>query len=105
MNKIITNLILLISTSILAHQPIEKQVGYFTAVKVFDQVEVNLIKSDDENKVVITGIDVDDVEIINKKGTLKVRMKFNRIFDGTKTFVEVYYTEIDKMDANEGACH
>jgi hypothetical protein len=61
-----------------------------------------LIKSD-ENKVVITGADTEDVEIINKKGKLKIRMKFNRIFDGDETFVEVYYTDLSIIDANEGA--
>lgn len=65
-------------------------------------IEVNLIKSN-ENKVVITGDDVDDVEIVNKNGILKVRMKFDKIFNGSKTFVEVHYTNLTIIDANEGA--
>lgn len=85
-----------------AQKPIEKQVGDFEEVKVFDLIEINLIKSD-ENKVVITGADTDDVEIVNKRGKLKIRMKFDRIFDGSQTFVEVYYKSVDIIDANEGA--
>ena len=30
-------------------------------------------------------------------------MKFERIFDGSETFVEVYYKNITTIDANEGA--
>ena len=51
----------------------------------------------------ITGEDVDDVEVIIKNNTLKVRMKFDRSFDGTKTFVAVHYTDLKVIDANEGA--
>jgi hypothetical protein len=88
--------------SVVAQKPIEKTVGEFDEVKVFDLIEINLIKSD-ENKVVITGADTEDVEIVNKRGKLKIRMKFDRIFDGSETFVEVYYTDVSIIDANEGA--
>ena len=102
MKNILTAVLFLITFSVVAQEPLEKQVGDFNEVKVFDLIEINLIKSD-ENKVVITGADVEDVEIINKKGKLKIRMKIDRIFDGNQTFVEVYYTNISVIDANEGA--
>ncbi|WP_046755269.1 head GIN domain-containing protein [Kordia jejudonensis] len=102
MKNIITFIFCLITVAAFAQEPLEKQVGDFNEVKVFDLIEINLIKSD-ENKVVITGADVDDVEIVNKKGKLKIRMKFDRSFDGNQTFVEVYYTNISVIDANEGA--
>ncbi|MBC8756919.1 DUF2807 domain-containing protein [Kordia sp. YSTF-M3] len=92
----------LVTFTTFAQKPIEKNVGDFDEVKVFDLIEINLIKSN-ENKVVITGVDTEDVEVINKKGKLKVRMKFDRSFDGTQTFVEVYYTNVNTIDANEGA--
>ena len=53
--------------------------------------------------MVITGEDVEDVEIVNKDGKLKIRMKFNKIFNGTKTFVAVHYTKLNTIDGNEGA--
>ncbi|WP_298417881.1 head GIN domain-containing protein [uncultured Kordia sp.] len=102
MKNIFTFILCLVGVTAFAQKPLEKQVGDFNEVKVFDLIEINLIKSD-ENKVVITGADVEDVEIINKKGKLKIRMKFDRIFDGNQTFVEVYYTSISVIDANEGA--
>jgi len=102
MKHIFTFVLCFLAFTVSAQKPIEKQIGEFNEVKVFDLIEINLIKST-ENKVVITGIDTEDVEIINKKGKLKIRMKFDRIFDGTQTFVEVYYTNVTTIDANEGA--
>lgn len=102
MKSISFTLIFLITLNFSAQNPLEKNVGNFAEVKVYDLIEVNLIKSN-ENKVVITGDDVDDVEIVNKNGILKVRMKFDKIFNGTKTFVDVHYTKLAIIDANEGA--
>ncbi len=102
MKHIFTCILCVLAYTVTAQTPIEKQVGDFEEVKVFDLIEINLIKSD-ENKVVITGVDTDDVEIVNKRGKLKIRMKFDRIFDGSQTFVEVYYKDVDIIDANEGA--
>jgi len=102
MKHILAFVFCLITFAVFAQKPIEKQIGEFDEVKVFDLIEINLIKSN-ENKVVITGADTEDVQIVNKNGKLKIRMKFDRSFDGTQTFVEVYYTNITTIDANEGA--
>ncbi|MEM6684150.1 MAG: head GIN domain-containing protein [Bacteroidota bacterium] len=102
MKYILTCILCAFTCMAIAQKPIEREVGDFEEVKVFDLIEINLIKSD-ENKVVITGADTEDVEIVNKRGKLKIRMKFDRIFDGSQTFVEVYYKNVDIIDANEGA--
>ncbi|MEM5565673.1 head GIN domain-containing protein [Psychroserpens sp. AS72] len=94
---------LLVITSLLtAQNPKEKGVGDFNEVKVYDLIVVNLIKSD-EAKVEITGDDIEDVEVINKDGKLKIRMKFDKTFNGQRTFVSVFYTTLDVIDGNEGA--
>ena len=101
--KTILTIALLVVTSVLtAQNPKEKGVGDFSEVKVYDLIEVNLIKSD-TNRVEITGDDIEDVEVINKNGTLKIRMKLDKIFNGEKTFVAVYYTKLKVIDGNEGA--
>jgi len=102
MKTIFTFLTVAITLSINAQNPLDKNVGDFNEVKVYDLIEVNLVKSDEES-VVITGEDVDDVQVINKNGILKIRMKFERSFDGTKTFVTVNYRELEIIDGNEGA--
>ena len=102
MRTITSILLLFITVATFAQSPKEKEVGDFTTVKVFDLIHISLVKSD-ENKVIISGEDVDDVEIVNKNGILKVRMKLDQIFNGTETFVAVHYKNIEVIDGNEGA--
>jgi len=85
-----------------SQNPKQEEVNDFTEVKVFDLIAVNLIKSN-ENRVEITGDDIQDVEVITKSGTLKIRMKIDKIFNGERTFVSVYYTHLKIIDGNEGA--
>ncbi len=75
----------------------------FSELKVFDRVEVTLVKSS-ENKAIISGDDQDDVRIVNDNGLLKIRMDLDEFLDGNETYVELHYTEkIGLVDANEGA--
>lgn len=101
--KTILTIALLVVTSVLtAQNPKEKEIGDFSEIKVYDLIEVNLIKSD-ADKVEITGDNIEDVEVINKNGKLKIRMKLDRSFNGNKTFVAVHYTKLNIIDSNEGA--
>lgn len=101
-NIILTLAVLFITVSIFAQNPLEKKVGNFNEVKVFDLIKISLVKSN-ENKVIITGDDIGGVEVINKDGKLKVRMKIDRSFNGRMTFVAVHYKNLDIIDANEGS--
>jgi hypothetical protein len=98
----ITIIVFLIAATTYAQKPITKNPGNFTEVKVFDRIVVNLVKSE-ENKVVITGEDASQVQVINKDGKLKIRMDFGLIFDGNRTFVHVHYNNLEIIDGNEGA--
>ena len=101
--KTFLTLALVIVTSVLtAQNPKEQAVGDFNEVKVYDLIVVNLVKSN-VSKVDITGDDIEDVEVINKDGKLKIRMKLNKSFNGDRTFVSVHYTKLDIIDGNEGA--
>jgi hypothetical protein len=102
MKRIITILTILISTVVIAQNTIEKTIGEFTELKVYDLIEVNLVKSK-ENKVEISGKNTQDVVIVNKNGKLKIRMNLEESFDGKNTSVTLYYTNVDVLDANEGA--
>lgn len=99
----IFTLLLVFSTAITFSQiTIDKQVGDFNEIKVFDLIEVNLIQSD-VNRILIKGQNTEDIKWVNKDGTLKLRMQLDKKFTGEDTFIEVYYTDIDVIDANEGA--
>ncbi|WGK65830.1 head GIN domain-containing protein [Croceiramulus getboli] len=102
MKTICTLFILTLTTALFAQNPITRQLDDFTTVKAFDRVVINLVKSE-TNKVVISGEDAEDVVVINKDGVLKIRMDFEKIFDGNRTFIHVHYTEIAIIDGNEGA--
>lgn len=102
MKTLIKLIVLLITTTLFAQDPIEKTIGEFKELKVYDLIEVALIKSDID-KVVISGENSKDVLINNKNGTLKIKMSLKQIFDGSKTNVKIFYTKVDIIDANEGS--
>ena len=79
----------------------EKNVGDFNKVTSFDQIDVFLIKSD-ENKVIIDGKDANEVELVNKNGELKIRMPLTKIMSGNNISVTVYFKKINAVEANEG---
>lgn len=85
-----------------AQDTIEKTTGEFSTVKVYDLINLKMIKSD-ENKVIIAGDNKEDVQVINNNGKLKIRMKLEESYDGNDIVVKLYYTAVDVIDANEGA--
>ena len=85
-----------------AQDTIEKTTGEFSTVKVYDLINLKMIKSD-ENKVIIAGDNKEDVQVINNNGKLKIRMKLEESYDGNDVVVKLYYTAVDVIDANEGA--
>ncbi len=90
------------SLTLTAQNDQEKVVGEFKEIKVYDRIEVELIKSN-ENKVVVSGKNTEDLVIVHKKDILKIRMTLEEAFDGDETTVKVYYTTLETIDANEGA--
>ena len=102
MKKLAIVFTMLFTGIVMAQGPIEKTVGEFTILKVYDLIEVKMIKSDID-KIIITGKNAEDVNVVNKSGTLKIKMKLEEIFDGNNTSVVLYYTNIETVDGNEGA--
>jgi hypothetical protein len=85
-----------------AQETVERTISEFSTVKVYDLINLKMIKSN-ENKILISGKNRRDVEVINKNGTLKIRMNLEESYDGNDTVVLLYYTTVDLIDANEGA--
>ena len=102
MKHLILLVTILVSGALQSQNSIEKSVGEFNELKVYDLIEVELVYAN-ENKVVITGNNNQDVLINNKNGTLKIKMNIEKTFDGSKTKVILYYKSLDIIDANEGA--
>lgn len=74
----------------------------FDELKVFDQLNVTLVQSD-ENKVVVTGKNESSFEAVNKNGVLKLRMRLTKMLSGADTKVTLYFKNIKSLDANEGS--
>lgn len=100
MKRIFAIFSILLTSVVIAQNPIERNIGDFKELKVYDLIEVELIKSD-ANKIVITGENTKNVLVHNKNGTLKIKMELSKIFDGNSTKVKLYYTTVDVIDANE----
>ncbi|SIS42363.1 Putative auto-transporter adhesin, head GIN domain [Zobellia uliginosa] len=96
-------LALFISAGIWAQKSNTKTLEKFNELKVYDRIIVKLVKSN-ENKLVITGDDKDEVNISNKNGLLKIKMEFDNFLDGNEANATLYYTEeLTLIDANENA--
>jgi hypothetical protein len=102
MRTLLCGLFLVTGLTLSAQGTIDREVGEFHEIKVFDLIEVNLIHSE-ENRILIKGKNTGDINFVNKDGVLKLRMPFEKKFRGEDTFIEVYYTDLKTIDANEGA--
>lgn len=83
-------------------QDITKTLSDFSTLRVFDKIDVLLIKGS-ENKIIIKGSRAQDVELVSKNEELKVRMKFTKLLKGDDVSVTIYYKNIDRIDASEGS--
>lgn len=87
--------------TMVAQRDIETNLGDFNEIKVFDLINVELVQAN-ENRAVISGDNSSDVELVNKNGTLRIRMRLGQNFVGNKTVVTLYFKNLDVIDANEG---
>ena len=100
MKKIVILTILIVSN--LGFAQVSKSLGEFDSVSVFDRISVQLIPSN-ENRIEITGSRAEEVELVNKNGTLKIRMALRKLLDGENISAKLYFIKIDEIDASEGS--
>lgn len=96
------SIILLVFITQLGNAQVNKNLGDFDEVTVFDQLEVLLIQ-DDENTISITGERASEVEVINKNGVLKIRMPFPKLLSGNDCKIVLHYNKLVTINASEGA--
>jgi len=90
-------------TSIVTNAQITKQLGDFTTLKVYNGIDVDIVKSD-ENKIVIEGEKAEKVKIKNVDGVLKLVLKFPELYAKGKAKATLYLkNELDVIDGNEDA--
>lgn len=105
MKKWIRISFLLCSLCCFAQDVIVENIKDFEELKVFNGLEVSLVKSDsDIQKLEIKGSKATEVAVRNKKGVLKIAMKLRSIFDSKSVKIQLFYKgNIAELDANQGA--
>lgn len=82
---------------------ITKQLGEFDKLKVYNGIELELIKSE-EQKLEITGEKAEKVKVKNNNGVLKLTLKFPDLSADGKVNIKLFYNqEIKVIDGNEGS--
>ena len=74
MKKTLFTLFILFNSFLFSQSPVTRTLGEFKEIKVYDLINVDLIKSS-ENRITISGKYAEDVNVIQKNNTLKIRMK------------------------------
>lgn len=88
---------------VFSQEPIVKELGEFSELKVFNGLRIKLEKSD-EARLVIKGAKKEDVVVKNVNGKLKISMKLKETFSSNDVRLHLYYVDnISVIDANEGA--
>jgi hypothetical protein len=99
--KQVTSLFLVLLSTISIAQ-VTRNVGDFTKISVFDKIKVELIQSD-ENKVVLDGVNAAEVEVVNKNGTVKLRLPLVKFLSGQQIEAKIYYSSLTSIMAAEGS--
>lgn len=107
MKKLIFIGVLMISMSLTSQTKISKNLGDFSILKVYNGIELELIKSN-EQRLEITGKKSEIVKIKNVNNTLKISLPFSlkpkKNAANGEVLVKLYYSNtINIVDANEGA--
>ena len=103
MKRVMLLIAVLASNILLAQTTISKNLGDFDKLKVYNGIELELVKSD-EQKVEITGEKAEKVKVKNNNGVLKISLKFPDLSADGKVNVKLFYNkEIKVIDGNEGS--
>ncbi len=86
-----------------AQNEIEKDLGSFKVLKIYNGIDVELIKSD-KTRAVVTGSKSEKVKFKSENDKLKIVLSFPETTAEGKAKVALYYAnDIQIVDANEGA--
>lgn len=103
MKKLLFVIAIFSSSILISQTTVTKQLGDFDKLKVYNGIEVELIKSD-EQKIEITGEKAEKVKVKSSNNVLKITLKFPDLSADGKVNVKLYYKNpIKIIDGNEGA--
>lgn len=103
MKKIALYLLLISSFTLSAQSGKEVKISPFLGVNVYSGIHVKLIPSD-ENKMIISGENVETVVFTLKKDVLKIRHSIDQLLNPSNTYIELYFTEaLDAIHTYQGS--
>jgi hypothetical protein len=103
MIKQITLLVLFISTIGFSQETINKDLGSFDELKVFNGLHISLEKSTNPS-ITISGKKADEVVFKNVNGKLKLSLRFPETFNSNEVDIVLKHTDkLVVIDANEGS--
>lgn len=100
--KVVLYSLLLVASATFSQR--EVPIQNFTKITTFDQIDVVLIKTTGEPKVILNGEGSESVELIEKNLELKIRMPLLKLLKGDNISATVFYNkDIVQFEANEGS--
>lgn len=102
MKRALVFLIIITINFCFSQEIVNREIGEFYKIQIYDILKVNLIKSD-TNKVIISGEFPKNVVVKNKNGELKIRMGIEKRLSGGSTKIDVFYKDLYRIEAKEGS--
>ncbi len=93
---------LCIGVGFVAQAQTTRDVGTFKSVEVTDKIQVELIQAA-APKIEIEGENNENVDIVNKNESLKIKMNTLNMLQGDAVSVKVYYVKLNAISAKKGA--
>ncbi len=102
MKRIIVILAFLVAITAQGQNVINREIGDFYELKVFNKINV-ILKKGEENKISISGSKRENITVKNVDGLLKISMAINNIWDSNNTKVIIWCKSVKTIDVNEGS--
>ncbi|MGG8495892.1 head GIN domain-containing protein [Tenacibaculum sp. TC6] len=103
MKKSIIVSLFFVSAAVLSQNKITKDLGSFKILKVYNGIDVELVKSN-EFKAIVTGEKSEKVSFKSENDKLKIVLNFPETTADGKAKVTLFYAnDLEVIDANEGA--
>lgn len=105
MKKVISFLFLFIffSFSLYAQESKTVKISPFLGVKLYSGIHIKLIPSD-ENKMIISGENIETVVFTLKKDVLKIKHSIDQLLNPSNTYIELFFTEnLDLIHSYQGS--
>ncbi|GGE34381.1 head GIN domain-containing protein [Psychroflexus planctonicus] len=90
-------------TLCLAQERVENIAESFTKVKVSSGIIATIHVNADANKIIINGLDKDEVNIRSRRDELRISLPLNSLFSNSDTQVDIFVKSVETIEATSSA--